>query len=131
MHCRPKLLAMMLFVFGATNMNLLLLLKGDTYSAPRQVIILAAVCGIISLCAIWAFQVGIEHGKIATSWLIINLSSVIPVIGSIFFYHEHVSPRKILCIVMIFAAIVLVWKDGLEDMRKLEGKLREAALPNE
>lgn len=128
MHCRPKLLAMMLFVFGAMSMNFIILLNGARYSAPRQVVILAVVCGIISFSAIWAFQIGIEYGKIATSWLIINLSSVIPTIGSIIFYHEQMSTRKIWSIVMIFAAIVLVWKDGLEDMRKLEEELKNGSV---
>lgn len=124
-RCRPKLLAMMLFVFGALGMNGVILLNDVRYTAPRNVVVLAVICGVVGFAAIWAFQIGIEYGKIATSWLIINLSSVIPTIGSIILYHETINVRKILSIVLIFGAIVLVWKDGLEDMRRAEKELKE------
>ncbi|MGH9587053.1 MAG: EamA family transporter [Acidobacteriaceae bacterium] len=124
-HCRPKLLAMMLFIFAAAGMNGVVFLSDARYMVPRNVAVLAVICGVVGLAAIWAFQIGIEYGKIATSWLIINLSSVIPTVGSIVLYREPINPRKILSILLIFGAIVLVWKDGLEDMRRAENELKE------
>lgn len=128
-HCRPKVLAGMVFLSAFLGMNAFVL-RGSGYAIPRIPFYVAALCGALALCALWTFQAGLRHGKIATSWLIVNLSSVIPTIGSILIYHEGVNLRKIGIVALIFVAIVLVWKDGLEDMRRLEEKLKyEAKLP--
>jgi EamA domain-containing membrane protein RarD len=100
-------------------MNVFVIL-GKGYAVPAKVFILAFVCGIISLCALWTFQEGLKHGKIATSWLIINLSAAIPTVGSILVYHESINLKKIGILGLIVVAIVLVWLDRLEDLRRQE-----------
>jgi len=118
-HCRPQPLGAMLMLAGCIGMNVFVIL-GKGYAVPARVLLLALVCGTISLSALWAFQEGLKHGKIATSWLIINLSSVIPTIGSIVIYHEPISLKKIGILGLIVVAIVLVWLDRLEDLRRQE-----------
>ena len=116
-HCRPQPLAGMLMLSGCIGMNVFVFL-GKGYAVPAKVLFLAFVCGSIALCALWAFQEGIKHGKIATSWLIINLSAAIPTVGSIVIYHEPINLKKIGILALIVVAIVLVWLDRLEDLRR-------------
>jgi EamA domain-containing membrane protein RarD len=118
-HCRPQPLAAMLMLAGCLGMNVFVL-PGKGYAVPAQVFYLAFICGSIALCALWVFQEGLKHGKIATSWLIINLSAAIPTVGSILIYHEPISLKKISILGLIVVAIVLVWIDRLEDLRRLE-----------
>ena len=44
--------------------------------------------GSAASIAILAFQAGVKHGNIATSWLAINLSAGIPTVASILIYDE-------------------------------------------
>lgn len=113
----------MVMLSAFLGMNLVVVFGRRSYAMPLSAFYVAIICGCVALCALWAFQEGIKRGKIATSWLIINLSSIIPTIGSILIYHEEISLKKIAIVGLIFIAIVLVWKDGLEDLRTLEGDL--------
>src|SRR5215831_9873495 len=109
----------MLMLGGCLGMNVFLL-SGRGYTVPLKVFWLAFVCGSIALSALWAFQEGLKHGKIATSWLIINLSAAIPTVASVLIYHEPVSLKKMSILGLMIVAIVLVWLDRLEDLRRLE-----------
>lgn len=122
-HCRPKVLAMMVMLAAFLGMNLFVLSSKRGYAMPQPAFYVAIICGSIALGALWAFQEGIKRGKIATSWLVINLSSIIPTVGSVLIYHEPISLKKIAIVGLIFASIFLVWKDGLDDLRKLERHL--------
>jgi drug/metabolite transporter (DMT)-like permease len=126
--CRPQPLTAMLFLSASLGMNVFILFgkgAGEGYVIPTRPFLVAIIGGSIGICALWAFQEGIKHGKIATSWLIINLSSAIPTIGSIIFYNEPVGLKKILILGLIAAAIVLVWMDRLEDIRRYENEKAE------
>lgn len=72
---------------------------------------MAVVFGVSSAIAILAFQEGIKYGPIATSWLIINLSSGVPTLGSIFIYHEEVNFRKAAALILVTVSMFLLWKD--------------------
>jgi drug/metabolite transporter (DMT)-like permease len=125
-HCRPEPLSGMLMFIGFLAMNVSVFMKKG-YAVPGKVLVLALICGSISLCALWTFQEGIKYGKIATSWLIINLSAAIPTVLSIVIYRESMSLKKIGILVMIVAAIVLVWLDRLEDARLLQAGASQSA----
>ena len=118
-RCRPQPLAAVLMFGGFLGMNLFVL-AGTGYSIPSKAFYTALICGSIALCALWAFQEGIKHGKIATSWLIINLSAAIPTVASIVIYQEVVSLKKLGILGLIVLAIVLVWLDRLDDLRRLD-----------
>ena len=117
--CRPQPLTTMLFFSAFLSMNVFIL-TGKGYAIPTPALLTAVIGGTIGLGALWVFQAGIKHGKIATSWLIINLSSAIPTIGSVIFYHEPVTLKKVLILGLIAVAMVLVWIDRLEDLRRAE-----------
>lgn len=119
-HCRPRVLAMIVMLSAFLVMNIFVIFEKRGYAMPRSAFYVAITCGSVALCALWAFQQGIKRGKIATSWLIINLSSVIPTLASIVIYHEPINLKKMVVVGLIFVAIVLVWKDGLDDLRKQE-----------
>ena len=61
--------------------------------------------------AILAFQAGVKHGNIATSWLAINLSAGIPTVASILIYDEPVGTGKALALALIPVSMFLLWKD--------------------
>ena len=117
--CRPQPLAAMLMLSAFVGMNAFVL-RGTGYSIPSRALYTALLCGAIALCALWAFQEGLKHGKIATSWLIINLSSAIPTLGSILIYKEPINLKKAGILALIVVAIVMVWRDRLEDLKRLE-----------
>ena len=128
-HCRPQPLSGVLFFSGCMGMNVFALL-GRGYAVPVKVFGLAFVCGSIALCAIWTFQEGLKHGKIATSWLIINLSAAIPTVGSILIFHESVNLKKIAILGLIAVAIILVWLDRLEDLRRQDQMAAQPIAPS-
>jgi drug/metabolite transporter (DMT)-like permease len=114
--CRPDPLSCMLVLFGFIGMNGVVLAR-DGYETPMKVFLVAIIFGAISGLALWTFQLGIRYGKIATSWLLINLSAAIPTIASILIYHEAVNWQKAATLCLVVAAVFFVWldrKDGLE-----------------
>lgn len=125
-RCRPQPLSAVLMLGGFLGMNVFVLL-GAGYAIPPKALYTALICGTIALCALWAFQEGIKHGKIATSWLIINLSAAIPTVASIVIYQEAVNLKKLGILGLIVVAIVLVWLDRLDDLKQLDSAQRSVA----
>jgi drug/metabolite transporter (DMT)-like permease len=95
--------------------------QGDFHS-PAGVYLTALPFGASSAIAIVALQSGIRYGKISTSWLIINLSAAIPTAGSLIFYHEPVSGRKVAILALIAVSVFLLWKDKQSEEGNLGGK---------
>jgi multidrug transporter EmrE-like cation transporter len=63
---------------------------------------------------LWFFQLGLRHGHIASSWLLINLSAGIPTILSIIFYSEPLNARKFVVFLLVIASMLLLWWDRRE-----------------
>lgn len=80
-------------------------------AAPRNVVLIALPFGVSASIAILAFQAGVKHGNIATSWLAINLSAGIPTVASILIYDEPVGTTKALALSLIPVSMFLLWKD--------------------
>jgi EamA domain-containing membrane protein RarD len=117
--CRPSPLTALLYLWSLIMASLLVTLgQGSPMAAPADVIWLALPFGMSAAAAILAFQAGIRHGNIATSWLAINLSSGIPTIASILFYGEPVEPVKAVALLLIPVAMLLLWKDKKEEERR-------------
>jgi drug/metabolite transporter (DMT)-like permease len=89
--------------------------KGADFHLPIEVYAIAVPFGIASVIGGIVFLAGVRYGKISTSWLIINLSAAIPAIGSIVFYHEHVSPQRIAVVALAIISVFLLWKDKQSD----------------
>jgi EamA domain-containing membrane protein RarD len=117
--CRPNAITALLyfwslvFVFG-----ILSLVQRTTPAVPAEVAWIGIPFGVSAAVAILAFQAGIRHGKISTSWLAINLSSGVPTVASILIYSEAVTPMKAFALLLIPIAMVLLWKD-----KRKSGKL--------
>ena len=70
--------------------------------------------------ALWLFQRGLRYGRIATSWLLINLSAGVPTVLSVVVYHESLSLRKTLVLLLIVLSLALLWWDRKQDMDKAQ-----------
>lgn len=80
-------------------------------AVPMRVATIAIPFGTAASVAILAFQAGVKHGNIATSWLAINLSAGIPTVASILIYDEPVGAGKALALALIPVSMFLLWKD--------------------
>ncbi len=94
--------------------------RGAHFHAPPPVYWIALPFGVLSALGGIVFMAGIRYGKISTSWLIINLSAAMPAVGSLVFYHEQVSPRKVAVLVLAAVSVFLLWKDKQAEEAKRE-----------
>jgi EamA domain-containing membrane protein RarD len=82
--------------------------------------LIALPFGACAASALWLFQRGLRYGRIATSWLMINLSAAIPTVLSVVVYGEPLSLRKVMVLLLILASVVLLWWDRKQDRGKGE-----------
>jgi EamA domain-containing membrane protein RarD len=111
-RCRPS--AVNALIYGWSLLFSLItvtLIQGVSVSAPSAVVWTGIPFGVFASIAILAFQAGIRHGDISTSWLAINLSSGIPTVASILIYGEPLTTRKTIALVMIPVSMTLLWID--------------------
>jgi len=92
--------------------------KGTPLVGDGRILAIGLPFGLFAGIAILAFQAGIRHGDITTSWLVINLSSAIPTVASILVYKEAVTPTKAIALILIPIAILLLWKERRESDRR-------------
>jgi hypothetical protein len=117
--CRPSALTALLYGWSLVFVFLMVtVIQHSSPAAPGRVAVVALPFGISAAAAILAFQAGIRHGNIATSWLAINLSSGIPTLGSILLYGESVRPAKAAALLMIPVAMLLLWKDKQQEEQR-------------
>lgn len=101
-------------LFSASLLFVFLFVLFGTPTGPMVPMRVAAIgipFGIAASVAILAFQAGLKHGDIATSWLAINLSAGIPTVASILIYDEPVGVVKALALALIPVSMFLLWKD--------------------
>jgi EamA domain-containing membrane protein RarD len=101
-------------LFNASLLFVFLFVLFGTPTGPAVPVRVAAIgipFGIAASVAILAFQAGLKHGDIATSWLAINLSAGIPTVASILIYDEPVGVGKGLALGLIPVSMFLLWKD--------------------
>jgi drug/metabolite transporter (DMT)-like permease len=115
--CRPRMITMLLLLWGAV--------LTAAYTAafdprglrmPATVLGMGAAAGAAASLALFAFQASLRYGKISTSWLVLNLCVAVPVLISIVVYGEKLGAAKVGGVVMVFAAIVLMWWDKRIDL---------------
>jgi len=80
--------------------------------------LIALPFGASAAAALWLFQRGLRYGRIATSWLLINLSAAIPTVLSVVVYREPMSPRKLGVLLLVLASLMLLWWDRKQDRGK-------------
>ncbi len=111
-QCRPGTLYFLMYGWGLASAAVLVsLLRHGDFSSPATIWRIAVPFGMLASLAGIVFQIGIRYGKISTSWLVINLSAAIPAAGSLIFYHEPVSMRKVAVLLLVAVSVFLLWKD--------------------
>ncbi len=109
---RPSAINALLFTWSLLFVFLFVLFGTSAGPAvPMRVAAIGIPFGIAASVAILAFQAGLKHGNIATSWLAINLSAGIPTVASILIYDEPVGVGKALALALIPVSMFLLWKD--------------------
>lgn len=124
-RCRPEAANLFLFLGAMVLISIYALSQGEfsrIAALPAFAWLIASGCGVLTSIAILNFQRGIHFGKISTSWLVINLSTILPTILSILIYHEVVSPRRAIGLLLAGAAIGLLWYERRQDDAKEERK---------
>lgn len=113
--CRPNAITALLYFWSFVMVSGVLLgVQRTSLAAPADVVLIGIPFGISAAVAILAFQAGIRHGSISTSWLAINLSSGVPTITSILIYSEKVTALKAFALCLIPVAMLLLWKDKVK-----------------
>jgi EamA domain-containing membrane protein RarD len=117
-NCRPKAVTALLYFWSLVLVSGVMLVgQRTTPASPTEVALIGIPFGVSAAIAILAFQAGIRHGKISTSWLAINLSSGVPTVASILIYSETVTPMKAFALLLIPVAMVLLWKDKVNSQK--------------
>ncbi len=119
-HCDPLRLTLFTMGFAASFavINAFLFNSYPAGGVPGRVILIAVPFGICTAAGFWFFQRGLRFGKIATSWLLINLSSAVPTALSILVYREPVNGRKALALLLVLTSLLLLWWDRSRDQNK-------------
>lgn len=117
--CRPCSLYMLLFFWACFLVcGFVVFSAHGHFAVPFKVYRIALPFGIVAAVAGLAFQTGIHYGKISTSWLIINLSAIVPAILSIVIYHERLTLRIVVVLLLTGLSIYLLWQDKKAEERQ-------------
>ena len=82
---------------------------------PAKVFVIAVIFGTCAAIASLAFQVSISVGKVTVGWLMMNLSAGVPVIVSIWMYHERLTALKLAAFGLAVVSILLLfWGQVIE-----------------
>ena len=107
--CRPRMITMLLLIWAAA-LTAVYTLAFDARGLRMPASVLGIGSAAASL-ALFAFQASLRHGKISTSWLVLNLCIAVPILISIVAYGEALTAGKAVGVAMVFIAIVLMWWD--------------------
>jgi hypothetical protein len=118
--CGPSAVNALLYGWSCVFLVASMTVSHTAFAAPAAVSTIALPFGVSASIAILAFQAGIRHGDIATSWLAINLSSGVPTVASILMYHESLDWKRATALCLIPISMALLWKDKRE-AEKLRG----------
>lgn len=119
--CRPKMTALLLFFWGAVFSAIYTGVFDEIgIQFPARVVMIGGCTGAVAALSLFVFQTALRYGKISTSWLIINLTSAVPVVVSIVLFNEKLNSSKSIGIVLAFAAIVMLWLDKRQDLKKMD-----------
>ena len=107
-------------------LNAALWQRESLLSWNATVVLMAFPFGASAAIALWLFQRGLRYGRIATSWLLINLSAGVPTALSVIVYHEPLTWKKISVLALIAVSLLLLWWDRKQDLEK--GQEADAAV---
>ena len=125
--CNPMASSGMLFLWAAALMFCrLLFTESKLHRVLPLVLVLAIPFGFMAGIALVAFLFAIEYGKIATSWLVVSLSSIVPAVASILIYKESPQKQKAISLFLIGASLTLLYLDkgaGQETQRQTDNSM--------
>jgi drug/metabolite transporter (DMT)-like permease len=119
-RCRPAAINFVIFLGAAIAMfciSIWQLGPASVLRVPAVAWITALGCGFLASFATLNFQHGIRHGKISTSWLVINLSTALPTVLSILIYGEAVSVRRAVGLLLAMLALLILWLERAHEVR--------------
>jgi len=103
------------YAWAASLMLVRTLLLKPGGHVPTKVYAIAVIFGICAAVASLAFQVSISIGKVTVGWLMMNLSAAIPVVVSVWMYHEKLTLLKVVALGLVLVSIVfLFWGQVVE-----------------
>jgi hypothetical protein len=119
--CRPSAVSVTMFaaeavvLWGYTIVYKMLAMNVGLFPpfTPGAVAV-AVACGACAGIAILTFQVGVRHGRISTSWLVINLSTIVPALLSLVIYEEWrmgIKWQQLVGLVLVFSSVICLWRD--------------------
>jgi drug/metabolite transporter (DMT)-like permease len=116
-NCQASVLVVLLFTWATLVMLLRSAGLHSMFSLPHRAIAVAVVCGICAAGAYYAFQSSIGMGKLSVAWLMMNISSAIPAVVSIFEYGESISRLKILALALVLVSLLLIFRGRQMEMQ--------------
>lgn len=124
-RCKPSAISVMMFFCAAgvlwsyTFFYKVLTAKVGLFPPfTGSAVAVALLCGACAGIAILTFQVGVRYGRISTSWLVINLSTIIPAILSLIIYREWKAGlrwQQLVGLALVLVSIFLLWRDKVEE----------------
>lgn len=124
-RCKPSAVSVMLFTSAAsvlwsyTFFYQVMKMKLSLFPPfTSSAVGVALACGACAGIAILTFQIGVRYGRIATSWLVINLSTIVPAGLSLIIYKEWQAGLKwqqIAGLLLVIVSIFLLWLDKAKE----------------
>jgi len=103
------------YAWAASLMLVRTLLLKPGGHIPTKVYVIAVIFGICAAVASLAFQVSISIGKVTVGWLMMNLSAGVPVVVSVWMYHEKLTLLKVVALGVVLVSIFfLSWGQVIE-----------------
>jgi drug/metabolite transporter (DMT)-like permease len=108
-NCQASVLVVLVFGWATLAMLVWSARLHSPFSLPLRAAAVAAVCGICAAVAYYAFQFSITFGKVSVGWLMMNISSAIPAVVSVFVYHEKLTALKILALGLVLLSLYFIF----------------------
>ena len=108
-NCAASALVLMIYVWATLAMLIRSAGLPSPMSLPLKAVAVAVACGICSAVAYYAFQFSIGFGKVSVGWLMMNISSAIPAVVSVFVYHEKLTALKILALGLVLLSLYFIF----------------------
>ena len=139
--CKPRAISVALFL--SASMIIWSYVLATRALGPGQILsfsgmrvgVVALFCGACAGLGILTFQVGVRYGPITTSWLVVNLSTLVPSILAFVVYREWRNPIKWqqpVALLLVIASVVLLWRQrAVEQRRRQSAEQSPASNPGE
>lgn len=109
-NCQSTAFVAMVYVWALAVMLVRTATMPSPWSLPLKAVAVAAACGACSAIAYYAFQISIGFGKVAVGWLMMNVSSAIPAIVSLFVYREKLTALKVFAFGLAVVSLYFIFR---------------------